>query len=122
MTDSARRAGVIVIENPHDDPVTVAFSDFDAAREREWDGRQQVDKLRAKLAKARAEVTAVEQAIAAAESDTVRRQDAVTAALAAVEAAVQAAPDLAVEVIARRDAAHQQQLAEAEARLARLKE
>lgn len=117
---SANQPGVIMIVNPHQDDVTVAWSKVDSVAARLAELDPEHDRLQDKLARAQADVTAAESYVAANEAAVAERQADLDAARAELATAEAANPDLAVEVAARRDAQRAQRRKELADQLAAL--
>jgi chromosome segregation ATPase len=118
--NSANQASAIVVESPHTDEVTVAWSKVDvcAARLAELDPEHV--RLLDKLARAQADVEAAQGYVAANEAAVAERSAELDAARAELEAAEAANPELAEAVAARRDQSLNQRRKELADELARL--
>lgn len=112
---------VIIVENEHNDPVTVAFSALDAALDRLSGSDDEIARIVGKVARLRAEASDAEGHVEDAKAAKAAREADVAAAEAALAEAREANPVLAVEVDARRSKAKTDRIAEIKAELARLK-
>lgn len=114
--------GVQITENPHRDPVTIAWSTLDVCAAAVADAEDAAVRLRAKADKTAAELAAIKAAFAdadaAVKTAVAARKDA-QAALDKVEADN---PELAAEVSARRTSERAQRIAQLEVALAAAKE
>ena len=121
MSDTqARHAGVITIENPHQDEVTKAWSKVDVYAERAKGSDDEIARMKAKVKRAQDDVASAKLSLEHAVADKETRKAELDAAKAELAAVEDANPDLAVEVKARRAAVKAQQRKELSDKLAQL--
>lgn len=121
MPDTQPGATVGVVENPYNDPVTVAYSALDSITERAAAVDDETVRLADKLKRAQADVEAAKGYVAANKELKAQRAAEVKAAQAEVDKARDANPDLATQVEMRRDTERRRRRTELEAELARIK-
>lgn len=122
MDTPAPGASVLIVENPHTDPITVAYSALDAAKARQADGADEVARLTDKAAKLKAQADDASAAIDTAKAAAAIRDADVVAAQKAVDALAKDDPALADTVAARRAQERWDRIRDLSNELARLQE
>lgn len=117
----AKPAGVIVVENPNQDPVTEAWSKVDVYADIAASSDDEIARMTEKVKRAKADVASAQQALDNAKADKVTRAADLDAAKAELEAVEADHPELADAARARRDTASTQRVKELRDELARLK-
>lgn len=104
-TSPAPGAQASVVENPHTDPVTVAWSAYDAAVDRAAGSDDEIARMTAKVDRAKADLEGAKQSLADAREAKRSRAAEVEAAKQAVDVEAERDPDLGRVVRDRRAAA-----------------
>lgn len=121
MTDAvAFLAGSQAFENPHTDPVTVAWSKVDVHAEKAAGSDPEIARMESKVERAKVDLDAAKAALAEAKAAKLARAADHKAAVDELTAAEEADPTLAAWVRDRRNAERSRRRAELEAALAQL--
>lgn len=122
MPKEAPGATALVVENPHTDPVTVAWSKVDVRRDRLAECDPEIERLKGKVAKFARFTKEAQEAVDTAVAAKATHQAALDEAKAELAAVEEANPELAESTRARRKTADHQRINELQAELAKLKD